>query len=571
MIDVEKLILEKYPKLKNNKIVNTAISKFADSIVHQDEINAFIEKNMHLGSLEFIDETLDYFNFQFKVSDKEVENIPSTGRVVIIANHPLGTLDSFALIKLISKIRKDIKIVANDFLKEFKLLDSLLIQVNAFASTQKKEAILEIQNSLDQDMALIIFPSGEVSRATATGIKEKKWHKGFLRFASRTNSPILPVFIGGKNSKTFYSVSAINKKLSTMLLADEMFKQKNKSIEINIGEIIPNENIIPKGLKQKEIIELYKKHVYSLPLKKSYFLTQKAIAHPEERKILKKELQESQLLGETKDNKKIYFYQNTNNNSIVLNEIGRLRELSFRKVGEGINKKRDIDKYDRYYQHIVLWDEEELEIVGAYRIAECKKIVEEKGSKALYTSTLFTFNESFSPYLNNSIELGRSFVQPKYWGSRALDYLWYGIGAYLSKNPDIKYLFGPLSLSANYSKVAKDTILYFFNKNFYDTESLVTAKVPYNFSSDPLLNNVLHHEFNAPSYKDNFKSLKRSLSLIESNIPTLYKQYSDLCEKDGIRFCAYNIDSDFSNCIDSFIIIEIDKIKNSHKKRYFHS
>ena len=569
MINVEKMITSKYPKLKNSKIIKAAIDKFSDSIIHQDEINDFVRKNSHLGSYEFVDEVLEYFNFNYTTTDKDIENIPSSGRVVIIANHPLGALDSFALIKLISKVRKDIKIIANDFLKEFSVIDSLLIHINNFQARQRREVIEQIHNSLDQDMALIIFPSGEVSRASSTGIKDKKWHKGFLKFAYRSSSPILPVFIGGKNSKTFYSVSTINKKLATMLLSNEMFKQRDKTIDITIGEIVPFENIVPKGLEQGQIVELYKKQVYNLKKKKSFFLTQKAIAHPEDRRDLKKELNKSQLLGATKDNKKIYLYSSSDKNSSLLNEIGRLREISFRKVGEGINKKRDIDKYDRYYKHIVLWDEESLEVVGAYRIAECKKIIKEQGKDALYITTLFKLGDGFDKYLDNSIELGRSFVQPKYWGSRALDYLWQGIGAYLSKNPDIRYLYGPVSLSATYSKAAKDTILHFFDKNFPDTDKLVEAKLPYNFLSDKDLNEALRYEFNLPTYKENFKNLKQSLSIMDTSVPVLYKQYSDLCEDGGIKFCAYNIDPDFSNCVDSFILVDINKIKNTHKKRYF--
>ena len=569
MINVEKMITSKYPKLKNSKIIKAAIDKFSDSIIHQDEINDFVRKNSHLGSYEFVDEVLEYFNFNYTTTDKDIENIPSSGRVVIIANHPLGALDSFALIKLISKVRKDIKIIANDFLKEFSVIDSLLIHINNFQARQRREAIEQIHNSLDQDMALIIFPSGEVSRASSTGIKDKKWHKGFLKFAYRSSSPILPVFIGGKNSKTFYSVSTINKKLATMLLSNEMFKQRDKTIDITIGEIVPFENIVPKGLEQGQIVELYKKQVYNLKKKKSFFLTQKAIAHPEDRRDLKKELNKSQLLGATKDNKKIYLYSSSDKNSSLLNEIGRLREISFRKVGEGINKKRDIDKYDRYYKHIVLWDEESLEVVGAYRIAECKKIIKEQGKDALYITTLFKLGDGFDKYLDNSIELGRSFVQPKYWGSRALDYLWQGIGAYLSKNPDIRYLYGPVSLSATYSKAAKDTILHFFDKNFPDTDKLVEAKLPYNFLSDKDLNEALRYEFNLPTYKENFKNLKQSLSIMDTSVPVLYKQYSDLCEDGGIKFCAYNIDPNFSNCVDSFILVDINKIKNTHKKRYF--
>ena len=571
MIDVEKMITDRYPKLKNNKIIKGAISKFADSIVHEEEINTFLEKNSHLGSFEFIDEVLEYFDFDFSVCDKDRENIPSSGRVVIIANHPLGSMDAFALLKLLSKVRKDIKVVANAFLDMFEPIKPILLNINNFQERQKKESITKVYEALDKEMAVVIFPSGEVSRASASGIKDKKWNKGFLKFAHRSNSPILPIFIGGKNSKTFYSVSTINKKLSTLLLSNEMFKQKSKSIDILVGELIPNENIIPKGIKQDKLIELYKKQVYNLKANKSYFLTQKAIAHPEDRRDIKRELKESQLLGSTKDGKNIYLYENKQQNSVILNEIGRLREFSFRKVGEGINKKRDLDKYDKYYKHIILWDDDDLEIVGAYRIAECKKVIQKYSKDALYTTTLFDFNEGFDKYLNDSIELGRSFVQPKYWGIRALDYLWYGIGAYIKNNPEIKYLYGPVSLSASYSKAAKDMILYFYDENFKDEDNLVSSKIPYNFKTDKELIKNLKEELSSDDYKENFKTLKKALNSVWTSVPLLYKQYADLCDEGGIKFCACNIDPDFSNCIDSFIVVEIDKIKASQKKRYIES
>ena len=571
MIDVEKMIAKKYPKLRNNKIIKGAISKFADSVVHQNEINNFLKENSHLGSFEFIDEILKYFNFNYLVSDTDAENVPVSGRVVIIANHPLGSLDAFALIKLVSNVRKDVKIVASELLTSVDVLKPIFLDVNNFQDRQNKDAIKRVYEALNEEQALIIFPSGEVSRATPTGVKDKEWRKGFLKFAQRSGSPILPVFLGGKNSKTFYSVSAVNKKLSMLLLSNEMFAQRGKRIEIIVGEIIPNENINPKGLQQDKVLDLYKKHVYNLKNKKSFFMTQSAIARPENRQELKKELKKCQLLGVTKDDKKIYLYGSEDNNSIIINEIGRLRELSFRKVGEGVNKKRDVDKYDRYYKHIILWDDEDLEIVGAYRIGEAKSIVEKFGKEALYASTLFDFNENFDKYLNDSIELGRSFVQPKYWGSRALDYLWQGIGAYLRNNPDVKYLFGPVSISATYSKVAKDMILYFYDDNFPDKENLVNAKIPYNFKSDETLVNNLANELDSDDYKENFRTLKKALSGVYANVPTMYKQYAELCEEGGIKFCAYNVDPDFSNCVDSFIVVEIDKMKEAQRKRYIQS
>jgi putative hemolysin len=567
MIDIEKE-LKKHPKLQKGGVLQKTLSKFAKSIIHQDEINEFLAKHSFLGPFEFIDAVLEYLNFDFHINNKQKENIPVSGKLVIISNHPLGGLDALVLIKLISSVRKDIKVVANDFLEQLEPLKPILAPINNFKKQQTKDSIANIYNALGEDKAIIIFPSGEVSRATATGIKDKAWYKGFLNFAQRTQAPILPVFIGGKNSKTFYTVSTINQKLATMLLSHEMFKQKSNSIEIIIGELIPHEHIMPKGIDKSRLVDLYKKHVYGLQKNKSFFVTQKAIAHPEDRRDIKKELKKAKLLGQTKDNKKIFLYEIDNDDSIVLNELGRLREISFRKVGEGVNKKRDIDKYDRYYKHIILWDDEDLEIVGAYRIGVVSNIVKKYSKKGLYINTLFEFNKNFKPYLKHSIELGRSFVQPKYWGSRALDYLWYGIGAYLRNNPNIKYMFGPVSLSGAYPKVAKDIIIYFYNLYFHDNQNLVTAKTPYYFDDDELLIRNLSNDIKKEDYKSDFRTLKLLLGALNVSVPTLYKQYSDLCEEGGVKFCAYNVDSDFSDCIDSFILVEVDKIKDAQKKRY---
>ncbi|QFR50153.1 lysophospholipid acyltransferase family protein [Sulfurimonas lithotrophica] len=567
MIDIQKEIHSKYPNLKNNKLINASLSKFAKTVIHEKTINDFLEEHEHLKGFEFIDAVLEYFNFDFLISDNELENIPTSGRVVIIANHPLGSLDAFVLLKLIGRVRPDVKIVANDFLAEFKSIESLLITINNFKNTQTKESIHKMYSHLEDEGALIIFPAGEVSRMTPVGVRDGRWQKGFLKIATRTNSPILPIYVGAKNSKTFYSVSTLNKKISTLLLSHEMFKQRNKSIKINIGELIPSTNIHPPSLQTAGVIELYRQHIYQLKKGRSLFKTQKAIAHPEDTKQIKKELKNAELLGSTKDGKSIYLYSNTEE-SIILKEIGRLREVAFRKVGEGANERRDLDKYDKYYKHIVLWDDNDLEIVGSYRIGECKEIIQSFGIDGLYNSTLFEFSGEFLEMLPDAIELGRSFVQPKYWGTRALDYLWYGIGAYLHKNPQIKYMFGPVSLSASYSPMSKDIIFNFFDNYFGDDTNLVKAKSPYNFKTDKTLLRVLNNELVKNDYKQDFKAIKKFLKNFDSSIPVLYKQYAELCEDGGIKFCAYNIDEDFASCVDSFIIVDISKIKDSQRQRY---
>lgn len=566
MIDIQKEIEKKFPKIKEKEnILKKSLLKIAKKIVHEDSINQFLSQNSHLKGFDFVDAVLDYFDFDYTVSSNDLQNIPSTGKVIIIANHPLGGLDALCLLKLVGQIRKDVKILANDFLVGFEALHSLMIPLDNFKDRQSKESIKKIYEALKNEEAIIIFPAGEVSRATPKGVKDPAWNKGFLNFAKNSNSAILPIFLDAKNSKTFYTISLINKTFSTLLLSNEMFNKKSKNINIKIGQIIPSENITPKGLNKDFLVNLYKKHLYALKKgKKSFFQTQSAIAHPVSKIDLYNELKKSPLLGQTNDGKKIYLYDYVED-SIVLKELGRLREISFRKVGEGVNKKRDIDKYDVYYQHIILYDKNELEIVGAYRIGNSDVIFKEFGTKGFYSNTLFQYNDEFMFYLQNSIELGRSFVQPKYWGTRALDYLWYGIGAYVKANPNIKYMFGPVSISGAFPAIAKDMLVFYYNYYYSSEKNLVEARTPFSYSSHI---HDIKEFFTLEDKKRDFKSLKIALSNIGVNVPTLYKQYSELTLDDGVKFLDFNVDKNFGDCIDSFILVEIDKIKDSMKQRY---
>jgi putative hemolysin len=566
MIDVQKEIEKKFPNInKKDNFLKKSLFKIAKKIVHEDSINNFLIQNSHLKGFEFVDAVLDYFDFDYTVSSSDLQNIPSSGKVVIIANHPLGGLDALCLLRLISQVRQDVKIVANDFLEGFDALNSLFIPIDNYKNRQSKSDIKKIYASLNKEEAVIIFPAGQVSRATTKGIKDPSWSRGFLNFSQNTNSPILPIFLDAKNSKTFYTISVLNKTFSTLLVSNEMFNKKSKRINIKIGKIIPNENIAPKGLSKSYLLSLYKKHLYSLKKgKKSFFQTQSAIAHPVNRKDLIQELKSSKLIGETKDGKKIYLYDYTDD-SIVLKELGRLRELSFRKVGEGINKKRDTDKYDIYYQHIILWDENDLEIVGSYRIGNSDFIFKNIGVKGFYSNNLFKYNEEFTPYLKNSIELGRSFVQPKYWGTRALDYLWYGIGAYLKTNPNIKYMFGPVSMSATFPKVAKDMMVFYFSHYFKEDKQLVNAKQEYQYANNI---NEIKELFDLNDKKSDFKFLKSTLANMNVSVPTLYKQYSEVAQVGGVKFLSFNVDPDFANCVDGFILVDVSMIKENTRKRY---
>ncbi|RUM44073.1 MAG: GNAT family N-acetyltransferase, partial [Hydrogenimonas sp.] len=314
------------------------------------------------------------------------------------------------------------------------------------------------------------------------------------------------------------------------------------------------------------IVKLLRKHFYNIAKgKKGIFKSVNEIALPEPRSEIKNELKSGVELGTTFDGKKIILYEGTKMNALF-REIGRLREISFRQVGEGSGKKRDIDDYDFIYKHLILWDEEALEIAGAYRIGVCKEIIDVYGIEGLYTSTLFDYDIRFQPYLTQGLELGRSFVQPRYWNSRALDYLWQGIGAYLRQHPEIRYLFGPVSLSASFTEEAKALVVYFYRLYFGVEEPLVKHKEPYRIDEE--FHSHLAIIFTGDDYRADLKCLKEALEIRGFSIPVLYKQYAEVCEEGGMQLMDFGVDRDFNECLDGFIVVDLQRLKPSKRKRY---
>jgi len=566
-INVEKALVSKYPAFIDKPAPFKRSALFMlKKLVHENEINSFLDINKDATGFEFIERVLEYFNFGYSISNHDRANIPTSGRVVIIANHPLGALDGLALLKMVGEVRRDVRIVANDVLMNFDPIKNLFLPVDNLGKSTRKRDIERIVEALHQEQAIIVFPAGEVSRAGITGVKDDKWNSGFIRFARKANAPVLPIFIGGKNSSLFYSVSYINKTLSTLMLAREMFNKRSVTIPMRVGEPIPFSQIDAVPVSTAEKTKLLKKHLYRIAKnKKPLFLTEKTIAHPQNRQNLKQELRESELLGETIDGKKIYLFD-YKAESAVIQEIGRLREIAFRCVGEGTGDKKDLDLYDQYYRHLILWDEDELEIAGAYRLAEAGKMDPTATNTGLYSATLFKYGEQMKPYFEQGIELGRSFIQPKYWGKRSLDYLWYGIGAYLRKHPEVRYMFGPVSLSNSYPRVAKDMLVWFYSHYFNDSEDLGHSFSPYVLDQEAL--NNMDRMFSGDNYKADFRVLKEQLEFLGVSVPTLYKQYSELCEEGGVRFLDFGVDADFNYCIDGLVLVDIEFVKAKKRKRY---
>ena len=522
-----------------------------------DRIEHFLRENAGQRDFDFVRAGLDYLGARYVVDEAGLARIPARGRLLIVANHPSGALDAFALLDAIGRVRRDVRIVANDFLLAIEGLSGLLLPVKVFGGRAGGDSIRAIDAALEREECVVVFPAGEVSRLSPRGVRDGRWRSGFIRFARATGAPVLPIHVQARNSALFYGASAMFKPAGTALLAREMFARRERRIVLRIGEVAP----IPASADIRSVLRDTRAALYRLaraPLPKAPREEPLAEALPATE--MAAGIAGMEPLGETSDGKQIRVGRLAPE-SAVLREIGRLRELPFRRVGEGTGKRTDLDGYDAWYEHIVLWDAAASRIAGAYRVARGARVLAEHGMTGLYTASLFHYSEAAVPRIAAGMELGRSFVVPDYWNSRSLDYLWQGIGAYLRAHPGIRHLFGPVSISAALPQAARDQLVAYHSRYYGCGDGLARSLRPFAYFSAP-------PDFDGLDAETAFRVLRYNLDTLGSAVPTLYKQYTELCEPGGARFLAFGVDPDFNNAIDGLIEVELAAMWPKKRQRY---
>jgi len=571
MFDIKEAFNKNFPKLVNTlpiPVTNIMISTL-QRIFHEKTYKDIQNKNSHLSGLQFVDSMLDNLKITYTVKPYELQNIPTTGKLLVIANHITGASDAFSLVQLIGNAREDkkVRLLVNGMLMGVTQACSIIIPVDNISGAITKESLTAINEALDNEEVVVIFPAGIVNRFSSNGLKDTPWKASFLKIAKRTQTPILPVKIDSRNSILFYLISMIFPKLSGLLLPREFaIAGRMKPLHMNIGKVIPVSSFSDKNIDNKTYINMFYKHLYTLGTYKSRPLeTEVTIGKAKNKKLLKEEVKNAEFLGTTIDGKKIIL-ASASNSPFLLSELGRVREISFRAIGGGTGTSHDNDLYDNYYKHLILWDDEDMEVVGAYRIGECKNIIQEKGKEGLYTYNLCNFSTHFEDYCNSSVELGRSFVQPKYWGSRALDNLWQGVGAYLAHNPKIQYTYGVVTINADTPPKAVAALVYFYTLHFSCATNMMQAKSPYVMSDENT--EEFDKLFKDVSYKDGFTILKSYLKNLGTSVPTLFKQYAELYEEGAVRFFDFSVNDGLFGVVEGFIIADNSRMKATKRKRY---
>jgi putative hemolysin len=565
MLRVEQALTERLPWLAQHPMIRRPVAGMLGRLADESGFNRTLDRIGNAYGLAFAEKSLEVLGCSYHVVQREREHIPVEGAVLIVANHPLGMLDAMALVNLIGSVRQDVRILGNDLLASIPQLKPVLLPVDVFGSGAASR-LRNVYRALDRGEALIVFPAGEVSRMGPAGVRDGRWSEGFARLAMRSNAPVLPIHVAARNSAVFYGLSMLAKPLSTAMLPREAVATHVSRIGFSVGALVGADELEKRshGSAQRAA-DLMRRHVYRLGRRRGLiFGGQIALAHPEPVDRVAMELAQSEKLADLADGKQLIVLKGSSD-SVALREIGRLRELTFRKVGEGTNTRRDVDSFDAHYEHLVLWDPKALRIVGSYRVGHCGHVIATRGMSGLYTSSLFQYSPALESRLAQGLELGRSFITPAYWRSRALDQLWQGIGLYLQRHPDVRYLFGPVSMSVNLPLQAREWIAA-AHQHYFGAPGLAAARQPFRVSQDVL--EGVRRELEGLDAESGLGKLRHHLDALGVTLPVLYRQYVDLVEPDGVQFLDFGEDPGFSGCVDGLVMLDLLRLKPAKRARY---
>jgi putative hemolysin len=521
-----------------------------------DRIEDFLAREGHRRDFDFLPAALDFLGLRYRVADRDLAAIPAVGRLLIVANHPSGALDALALLHAVGRVRRDVRIVANDLLSLLTPMAGLFLPVKVFGGHAGADSLRAIEAALEREECVIVFPAGEVSRLGLAGVRDGRWRAGFVRFARRTATPVLPVRIVARNSALFYGASALYRPAGTALLAREMFARRARPVVLHVGRTMRLDPEAPA----EDSVRAVRRALYALGRDRRPVPGPAPIADPIDPATLLLAIAGTELLGRTGDGKEIRLARVTAD-APLLAEIGRLRERTFREVGEGTGRSRDVDAYDPDYEHILVWDAAATQIAGAYRVARGAPLLARRGLAGLYTASLFHYADEALPRIAQGLELGRSFVVPEYWGSRSLDYLWQGIGAYLRRHPQVRWLFGAVSISAALPREAREQLVAYYSRYYGDGGGAAASLRPFRYVATP-------PDFGDLDADTAFGVLRANLAAHGATVPVLYKQYTELCEPGGARFLAFGVDPDFSDSIDGLIEVDLARVAPKKRQRY---
>jgi putative hemolysin len=562
--------------------IGTFVGWLLMKILRISKVNKVYNNHKHKSDLDFLNGLLGEFQIEFEIPEEDLKRIPKTGPFITISNHPLGGIDGILLLKLLIEQRKDFKIIGNFLLHRIAPLKPYIMPVNPFEDRKEaKSSVAGIKQALlhlKEEKPLGIFPAGEVSTYRDGKLMvDKPWEEGAVRLIKKAHVPVIPIYFHAKNSNLFYVLSKISDTLRTAKLPSELLSQKKRIIKVRIGKPIS----VKDQDTYKDIPSFYeflRKKTYMLanPFEKKTpkILSAKNLKIPKPpKKIISqknvnlfiKEIVHLREKGDRLLESKNYevFFANAKDIPNLLQEIGRLREITFRDIGEGTNKAIDLDKFDKYYYHLILWDREANVLAGAYRMGLGKDIYKKHGIAGFYIHTLFRFEPELYSMMENTIEMGRAFIIKEYQQRpMPLFLLWKGIVYVTLRYPEYKYLMGGVSISNKFSEFSKSLMIEFMRSHYYDP---YIAQYIFPKKEFKVQLKDADKDFVFDATKSDMQKLDKIIDEIEPGIlriPVLIKKYV----KQNARLIAFNVDPKFNDAVDGLMYIRVADIPESTVK-----
>ncbi|HAH25257.1 MAG TPA: hemolysin [Prolixibacteraceae bacterium] len=518
----------------------------------------------------FVDELLKILTIQYSF-DPEIllKAVPKSGACIIVSNQPFGGLEAILLIKMLGEHRSDVKIVSTQLLQKIDPISDFFLSENPFSKKTDKKATLHGQKiasaHLSEGGILCLFPAGDVSQFDDSRVlSDNQWQFSTLKFIKQQKVPVVPIHFQGNNSRLFYLLASINSSLSRMKLPTEILHPQKDPVKIRIGHPI-------SVSEQDKFTDIYqygrflraKTYCLSSTIKVKKFFT---YSLRRQRKIepVAEPIPGQMILQDINGLSSDYFLFKLKNYSVycapskripnILLEIGRLREITFRQVGEGTNRSIDLDEFDLYYHQLFIWDTETEMIVGAYRIGKGAEIIHKYGVRGFYIQSLFKIKDDLQELLKQTMELGRSFIIKEYQRKPLpLFLLWKGILFFALKNPEYRYLVGPVSISDNYSVTSKEMIIKFIMAHHFNWELArsITPRNSYKFKTEDENLNVLMGTMDGDI--NTLDKFINDVDEVNSGLPVLLKKYIKL----NAKIIGFNVDPKFNNCLDGLICLDL--------------
>ncbi|MDD2236960.1 MAG: GNAT family N-acetyltransferase [Kiritimatiellae bacterium] len=559
------------------------LCSFAERTFQLDRLNRLYDDIGRLpADTPYCDRILRAMNVRCQVPENDLANIPRTGPVVVVANHPFGGIEGVILASLLRAVRPDAKIMANHLLARAPELSDFFIFVDPFGTDQavqsNRRPMKDCLRLLRAGGMLGIFPSGEVSHLDVhrRRFSDPDWNPHLARLILRSGATVVPIYFNGLNGPLFHLAGLMHPRLRTAMLPREFLNKQNTCVNARIGQPVS-----PSRLREFErdvdVMDYLRLRTYTLALRsapphRTLLPARRAERFPEplvppsDPNTMAAEINalpsEHRLL--TAGDLHVY-YAESSRIPAILHEIGRLRELTFRQAHEGTGQPIDLDAFDEHYLHLFIWNPHKRELAGAYRIGQTDVLLPRFGIRGLYSSTLFKYRKELLQQLDPALEMGRSFICPEYQRNySALLLLWKGMGAYIARHPRYVNLFGPVSINNEYQSTSRRLLVRFLRSNNYDAAfaRLIRPRTP-------MTERRIRHHDDAAFQKtvrsiDDVSSLIRDIETDQKGVPILLKQYLKL----GGKLLAFNIDPDFSDVLDGLIWVDLRKTDQRSMTKY---